>query len=282
MNALAAAVALATFVVGGGSGGALPAAAVTVDPPIAVPPQISRIKIRVKSIEKLFMIVHVHPGTSRCGATVSAEFDRWPDPHGQEILERFTRAGSSLVTAAFHGQPGMYRTCVYFDSDETRNLIVATATFKIRAVNRIMRIGQGLRPWKLGEPYVRRAGYEGRYLDTKPVPACRQSFWEATRVDEYRGSVNVAWVDGVLAGVRTSLRGDRSEDGFVIGAAGLRGVRQRHPEAPVTVETFDVFGNLRKRVVVVSKSTAAGTAEVRYWFDASGILWALETSERRC
>ena len=282
MNALAAAVALATLVVGGGSGGALPAASVTVDPPIAVPPEISRINIRVRSTEKLWMVVHVHPGTSRCAATVFAEFERWPDPQGQEILERFTRAGASLVTAAFHGQPGMYRTCVYFDSDETRNLIVATATFKIRAVNRIMRNAEGLRPWKLGERYVRRAGYEGRYPDTKPVPACRQSFWEATRVDGYRGSVDVAWVDGELAGVRTSLRGDRSEDGFVIGGAGLRGVRQRHPEAPVTVETFDVFGNFRKRVVIVSKATATGTAEVRYWFDANGILLALETSERRC
>ena len=177
MNALVAAVALATLVVGGGSGGALPAASVTVDPPIAVPPQISRINIRVRSTEKLWMVVHVHPGTSRCAATVSAEFERWPDPQGQEIREQFTRAGASLVTVAFHGQPGMYRTCVYFDSDETRNLIVATATFKIRAVNRIMRNGQGLRPWKLGERYVRRAGYKGRYPDTKPVPACRQSFW---------------------------------------------------------------------------------------------------------
>ena len=68
-----------------------------------------------------------------------------------------------LPWATWHVPP-----CVYFDSDETRNLIVATATLKIRAVNRIMRIGQGLGPWKLGESYVRRAGYEGRYPDTKP------------------------------------------------------------------------------------------------------------------
>ena len=54
------------------------------------------------------------------------------------------------------------------------------------------------------------------------------------------------------------------------------------PRSTSEVEAFDVFENFKKRVVIVSKSTATGTAEVRYWFDANGILSALETSERRC
>ena len=82
--------------------------------------------------------------------------------------------------------------------------------------------------------------------------------------------------------MRTSLRGDPSEDGFVIGGAGLRGVRQRRTQATVTVDAFDVLESLKKCVVIVSKSTATGRADVRYSFDANGILFALETSERRC
>lgn len=281
MNAFAAAVAFAALVTGA-AGEPEPSASMSVTPLIAHPSQVTRIKVRVTADEERFLNVHVHPGTSRCAATVGEEWDRWPEPHGQNIREAGTRAGTDVVSATFYGEPGTYRACAYIENDDMSVHMLVTAILRIRALNRVMRIGRGIGPWRLKERYVRRAGYERKVPDTQPVASCRRSFWQATRVDAYTDGIKVAWVGGALASVRTELRGDRSHDGFVIGTASLRGVRGRHPSLRVTSGFFWPGADIRHRMVVVSKATTTGVAELRYWFDPSGILFALEASERRC
>ena len=107
----------------------------------------------------------------------------------------------------------------------------------------------------------------------------------ATRIDYYRG-LRVAWRSGAkgrlyLVDVATSRAGDRSGDGFVIGSSLVKKVRARHRGARVA------FGKgplaLGASSLTVLRRTGKETfATLAYWFDARGVLTALEAFAGGC
>ena len=149
-----------------------------------------------------------------------------------------------------------------------RTALVKTIAFRSAPLNRVMEIGRFGR-WRLNQKFVRRAGFEGIYpYKDNARTSCRT----ASRIDTYFDGVSLAWIDGVLAAVRTTFGGDRSKEGFVIGTTDLSTVRARYPALRV------IRGGPNDwRLVAV----AEGMVELR-WFDLKGILVALETSIRRC
>jgi len=265
---------------------------VTVAPPIAVPPQATRIDVRTTG-GGLYVIALIRPGTSKCAVRWLGEW------RGARIIDDArTRRGTDVLRKRFRPDagPGTYRVCAYLDTrscsapdtscgDDPLKLPVATATatFGVRALNRVMRIGRGIGSWRLNQRVVRRPGFlRSSYHDeTKPLSTCRRSFRDAPRVDRYGDGIMLAWTEeNRLVGVRTTLRGDRSEEGFVIGTSRLSSILARH--RGLRVEGSDWLSSAHMRMLVVPKQLATGTAEIRYLFDSSGILFALETSERRC
>ena len=261
---------------------------VDVEPDAAIPPQPTRVDIRVTTDRTLWVDAVVHLGRSRCGA-------RWLDEYGSQtiILNANVPPGTEAVTKTFRPKagPGTYRLCIFAD---TRNCSVqacgndplklpvatATATFDVRALNRVMRIGVGIGTWTLHQRVVRRPGFiRSKYRREKGnVLPCRRSFVDADRVDQYADEIMLAWEEAVgLVGIRTTLPGDRSEEGFIIGVSRVNDVLARQPA--LHVEKCD-WGDLR--MVVISEPTRTGIAEIRYLFGPKGTLFALETSERRC
>jgi hypothetical protein len=294
MKALAASVALAVIAGVGCSGESSDAESrslsVSVAPLIAVPPQATRIEVRTTG-GGLYVIALIRRGTSRCAVRWLGEWRA-----ARVIDDARTRRGTDVLRRSVrpHAGPGTYRVCAYLD---TRSCAVtacgndplklpvatATATFGVRALNRVMRTGRGIGPWRLRQRLVRRPGFlRSSYRDeTKPLSPCRRSFLDAARVDRYGDGLMLAWAEGnKLVGVRTTLRGDRSDEGFVIGTSRLSSIRARHHG--IRLEGSDWRSSATMRMLVVPKQIAAGAAEIRYLFDSRGILFALETSERRC
>ena len=154
------------------------------------------------------------------------------------------------------------------------------------AVAGTVTLGRGLGPWKLGERYMRRAGlvrFE-RYPGNSG-PGCVPGVAAATRIDYYRG-LRVAWRSGArgrlyLVDVATSRAGDRSGDGFVIGNSGVEAVRRRHGGSRVAYGKGPLA--LGARSLTVFRRTGKETfVTLVYWFDARGVLTALEAFAGGC
>jgi hypothetical protein len=114
---------------------------------------------------------------------------------------------------------------------------------------------------------------------------CVPNVAAARRIDYYRG-LRVAWVPGTggklrLFDVATSRAGDRSADGFVIEQSTRGAVRRHHPAAT------SAFGkgplSLGASSLTVFRHTGKETfTTLVYWFDAGGVLSALETFAGGC
>ena len=147
-------------------------------------------------------------------------------------------------------------------------------------------IGRGLPPWLLGQRYVRRPGlvHSDVYSRNSGI-GCVAGPASASRIDYYRG-LRAGWRSGprkrlLLFDVATSRAGDHSADGFVVGVSRLGAVRARHAGVPVATARGPL--SLGARSLTVRKRTGRESfAALVYWFDARGILAALETYAGGC
>jgi hypothetical protein len=147
-------------------------------------------------------------------------------------------------------------------------------------------IGRGLPPWLLGQRYIQRPGlvHSDRYSRSSGI-GCIAGPASAGRIDYYRG-LWVAWRLGpakrlALFDVATSRAGDHSADGFVVGVSRLGAVRARH--AGIAVATGRGPLSLGARSLTLTKRTGKATfVALVYWFDARGVLTALETYAAGC
>ena len=146
--------------------------------------------------------------------------------------------------------------------------------------------GGGMPPWRIGQRYVQRPGL----VRTERYPrnagtGCVPSVAAATRIDYYLG-VRVAWRSGVkgrlhLIDVATSRAGDRSSDGFVVDSSRMGSVRNRHPGSPIAFGRGPFALGATSLTVLRRNGKEAFTTLV-YWFDARGVLTALETFAGGC
>ncbi len=147
-------------------------------------------------------------------------------------------------------------------------------------------LGRGLPPWRLGQHFAQRAGLvRTAHYPGNAGAGCVSAVGSATRIDYYRG-LRVAWGSGArgrlyLIDVATSLAGDRSGDGFVVGSSLVSRVRRRHAGA-----TF-AYGKgpfaLGATSVTLFRRTGKETFDTLvYWFDARGTLTALEAFAGGC
>jgi len=146
--------------------------------------------------------------------------------------------------------------------------------------------GKGLPPWRIGRTYVQGPGLVRSVRPKSPYsPGCVPNASAAARIDYYRG-LRVAWVRGAggklrLFDVATSRAGDRSSDGFVIESSRRGAVHDRHPGAT------SAFGKgalaLGATSLTVFRHSGKETfTTLVYWFDARGVLTALETFAGGC
>jgi hypothetical protein len=171
----------------------------------------------------------------------------------------------------------------------TRALAAALATGFLAAVSAnaaTISIGRGLPPWTLGQRYVEQVGLV--HYDLYPrnsVIGCVAGPASASRIDYYRGR-RVAWRPGpgkrlLLFDVATSRAGDHSSDGSGVGVSRLGAVRARH--AGTAVATGRGPLSLGARSLTLTRRTSKETfAALVYWFDARGVLTALETYAAGC
>jgi hypothetical protein len=150
-----------------------------------------------------------------------------------------------------------------------------------------MSIGRGMPPWRLGMLYVQRPGLVRTELFSSGTrgPGCVPGVSAATRIDDYR-AVRTAWFPGAggklrLIDVATQRAGDRSGDGFVIDVSTRGAVRRRHPGAT------SAYGKGRLALGASSLTVLRRTGKetfttLTYWFDARGVLTALETFAGGC
>jgi hypothetical protein len=141
-------------------------------------------------------------------------------------------------------------------------------------------------PWRLGMPYIQRPGLvRTEWFPSRVGPGCVPNVSAATRIDYYRG-VRTAWVPGAggklgLIDVATQRAGDRSADGFVIDDSTRGAVRRRYPGATTA------YGKGRLALGATSITALRRTGNetfttLTYWFDARGVLTALETFAGGC
>ena len=135
-------------------------------------------------------------------------------------------------------------------------------------------------------PYIQRPGLvRTERFSSRYGPGCLPNVSAAARIDYYRG-VRVAWFPGAgrklrLVDVATQRAGDRSSDGFVIDVSARGEVRRRHPGATVGYGKGPLA--LGATSATVLRRTGKETfATLVYWFDARGILTALETFSGGC
>ena len=147
-------------------------------------------------------------------------------------------------------------------------------------------LGRGLPPWKLGQRYVVRSGLvRTERFPANAGPGCVPAVGSATQIDYYRG-LRVAWRSDVhrrlyLVDVATSRAGDRSADGFVVGVATRGAVHGRHPGALLAYGDGPL--KLGASSLTVLKRTGKETFDTLvYWFDARGVLIALEAFAGGC
>jgi len=147
-------------------------------------------------------------------------------------------------------------------------------------------IGKGLPPWRLGQHYARRSGLvRSERIPVNAGPGCVPTVAASTRIDYYRG-VRVAWRSDVngklyLVAVATSRAGDRSADGFTIAVSTRRQVRARHPGGSFAYGKGQLA--LGATSITVLRRTGKETfTTLVYWFDARGVLTALEAFAGGC
>lgn len=149
-------------------------------------------------------------------------------------------------------------------------------------------MGRGLGGWRLGMPYRTRPGL----LSSRPYPRNRRSGCfgypdSATRIDRYLG-MRLAWTDGTLTNVATTLPGYGSETAFRIGTARFGDVSKRFPKAQVSRRRLSPSSSERQfalgsSAILVTRNTAwEAWVSTRYWFDRRGSLVALETLTGGC
>lgn len=135
-------------------------------------------------------------------------------------------------------------------------------------------------------PYVERPGLvRTERFSSSFGPGCLPNVSAATRIDHYR-AVRTAWFPGAggklrLVDVATQRAGDRSADGFVVDASTRVAVLRRHPGATST------YGKGRLALGATSITVLRRTGKetfttLTYWFDARGVLTALETFAGGC
>jgi hypothetical protein len=140
--------------------------------------------------------------------------------------------------------------------------------------------------WRLGQRYVQRAGItRSEGFPNTYGPGCVPNVTAATRIDHYRG-LRAAWFPGAggklyLIDVATQRAGDRSSDGFVIDVSTRAAVRRAHPTSA------SAYGKGRLALgassITVYRRTGKETfTTLVYWFDARGILTALEAFAGGC
>jgi hypothetical protein len=140
--------------------------------------------------------------------------------------------------------------------------------------------------WRLGQPYVQRPGLiRAELFASRYGPGCVPNVTAATRIDFYRG-LRVAWFPGsggklALVDVATQRAGDRSSDGFVIDVSKRAAVRRAHPTAAFA------YGKGRLALgatsITVYRRTGKETfTTLAYWFDARGVLTAIEAFAGGC
>lgn len=171
----------------------------------------------------------------------------------------------------------------------TRTLLVAAAALAAGAGTAgaaTIAVGKGLPAWQLGRSYIRRPGLvRTERFSSRYGPGCVRNVSAATRIDYYRG-LRVAWYPGAggklrLVDVATQRAGDRSADGFVIAVSRRRAVRRRHPGATLAYGTGRFA--LGASSLTVFRQTGKETfATLVYWFDARGVLTALEAFAGGC
>jgi hypothetical protein len=165
-------------------------------------------------------------------------------------------------------------------------LIVAGLIVAGSAAAGTVTLGRGLPPWRLGQRYAVRSGLvRTERFPANAGPGCVPAVGSATQIDFYRG-LRVAWRSDAhkhlyLIDVATSRTGDRSADGFVIGVATRGSVHRRHSGAQ------SAYGNgplaLGASSLTVLKRTGKETFDMLvYWFDARGVLTALEAFAGGC
>jgi hypothetical protein len=147
----------------------------------------------------------------------------------------------------------------------------------------VAQLGKGAGPWRIGMPLVVRRGLVA--TERFPENDTRSGCTSWSRIDHYR-DVRVAWqfspdaAHSDLVDVATSRRGDRSEDGFTVGLTPLRAVLARHHGR---TEHPRYSGSLGLTLVTVERSLGdESSAWLKYWFDASNTLTALETGTGGC
>jgi hypothetical protein len=147
-------------------------------------------------------------------------------------------------------------------------------------------LGRGMPPWKLGRSYVQGPGLvRSERIPANARPGCAPGVGSASRIDYYRG-LRVAWRSNghghlYLVDVATSRAGDRSSDGFVISVSTRGAVSRRHPGARVSFRRGPL--SLGPSSITVLKRTGKETFDTLvYWFDARGVLTALEAFAGGC
>jgi hypothetical protein len=148
-------------------------------------------------------------------------------------------------------------------------------------------LGKGLGPWRLGQKY--RQGTRLIRSERFPAnegPGCDLGPRSASLIDYYAG-LRLSWRGGpgprslYLIDVATSRTGDRSGDGFVIGQSRLGDVRRAHPKASLD-HPRNPFALGRSALTLVRKTGDETWVSFTYWFDARGVLAALETQAAGC
>jgi hypothetical protein len=140
--------------------------------------------------------------------------------------------------------------------------------------------------WRLGQRYVQRPDIvRSERQKDRYGPGCVPNVSAATRIDYYRG-LRVAWFPGVggrlhLIDVATQRAGDRSDDGFAVDVSTRGAVRRRHLGASVAYGKGPLA--LGATSITVLRRTGKETfATLTYWFDARGVLTALEAFAGGC
>jgi hypothetical protein len=147
-------------------------------------------------------------------------------------------------------------------------------------------LGRGLGSWKLGQHYVQRTGLVRFERYPKNAgPGCVPGVGAASRIDYYRG-LRVAWRSGVggklyLIDVATTRAGDRSGDGFVVDSSTIKQVNRRHRGARFAFARGP-FALGATSITLFRRTGKEAFATLAYWFDARGILNALEAFAGGC
>jgi hypothetical protein len=140
--------------------------------------------------------------------------------------------------------------------------------------------------WRLGQRYVHQPGLVRTELfSSRYGPGCVPNLTAATRIDFYRG-LRTAWFPASggklrLVDVATQRAGDRSSDGFVIDASTRAAVRRAHPGSALAYGRGPLA--LGATSITVYRRTGKETfTTLVYWFDARGVLTALEAFAGGC